>query len=135
MVQRVAFGALAIAVLVLLFIQDAAIARQSTALAGPLGDLLRRGSLIPLLFFVVLLRGAVELTESPGKDVKPHSARVPDDLVFFCRFSAAGWFGADVRDQEGLYWQLVALMATVRIRCCVLADILEARYPTWRPRC
>jgi len=117
MVQRVAYGALAIAVLVLLFVQDAVIAKQSIELAGPLGDLLRRGSLIPLLFIVVLLRGAVELDHIlRAKDVKPHSVFAYLMIVVLLLapwFSAAGWLGADVRDQEGLFWQLVVLMATV----------------------
>jgi len=117
MAQRVAYGVLAIAVLVLLFMQDVVIAKQSIELTGPFGDLLRRGSLIPLLFIVVLLRGAVELDRIlRAKDVRPHSAFAYLMIVVLLLapwFSAAGWLGADVRDQEGLFWQLVALMVTV----------------------
>ena len=117
MAQRVAYGVLAIAVLVLLFMQDVVIAKQSIGLTGPLGDLLRRGSLIPLLFIVVLLRGAVELDRIlRAKDVRPHSAFAYLMIVVLLLapwFSAAGWLGADVRDQEGLFWQLAALMVTV----------------------
>lgn len=117
MAQRVAYGALAIAVLVLLFMQDVLVAKHSIALVGPLGDLLRRGSFIPLLFVVVLLRGAMELDRIlRAKDVKPHSAFAYLMILVLLLtpwLSAAGWLGADVRDQEGLFWQLVALMATV----------------------
>ncbi len=117
MAQRVAYGAMAIAVLVLLFMQDVLIAKQSIGLAGPLGDLLRRGSLLPLLFIVVLLRGAVELDRLlRAKDINPHSVFAYLMIVVLLVtpwFSAAGWLGADVRDQEGLFWPLVALMVTV----------------------
>jgi len=117
MTQRVAYGAMAIAVLVLLFMQDVVIAKQSFELPGPLGDLLRRGSLIPILFIVVLLRGAVELNRLlRAKDYKPHSAFAYLMILVLLVtpwFSAAGWLGADVRDQEGLFWQLFALMVTV----------------------
>jgi len=117
MAQRVAYGTLAIAVLVLLFMQDVVIAKHSVELAGPLGDLLHRGSLIPLLFMVVLLRGALELDRIlRAKGVQPHSAFAYLMIVVLLLapwFSAAGWLGADVRDQEGLFWQLVALLVTV----------------------
>ncbi len=117
MAQRVAYGALAIAVLVLLFIQDVIIAKQSIETAGPLGELLRRGSLIPLLFIVVLLRGAVELNRIfRAKEIRPHSAFAYLMILVLLLtpwLSAAGWLGADVRDLEGLFWQLIALMATV----------------------
>ncbi len=117
MAQRVAYGAMAIAVLVLLFMQDVLIAKQSIGLAGPLGDLLRRGSLLPLLFIVVLLRGAVELDRLlRAKDINPHSVFAYLMIVVLLVtpwLSAAGWLGADVRDQEGLFWPLVALMVTV----------------------
>jgi phosphatidate cytidylyltransferase len=97
--------------------QDVVIAKQSIELAGPLGDLLHRGSLLPILFIVVLLRGAVELDRIlRAKDVRPHSAFAYLMIVVLLLtpwFSAAGFLGSDVRDQEGLFWQLVALMVTV----------------------
>ena len=117
MAQRVAYGALAIAALIWLFLQDVVIAKQSTTLAGPLGDLLKRGSLIPLLFLAVFLRGAMELDRIlRAKAVRPHTAFAYLMIVVLLLtpwLSAGGWLGSDVRDQEGLFWQLVALMATV----------------------
>lgn len=117
MAQRVAYGALAIVVLVLLFVQDVVIAKQSIGSAGPLGELLRRGSFVPLLFIVVLLRGAMELSHIlRAKDYRPHSVFAYSMILFLLLapwLSAAGWLGTDVRDQEGLFWQLVALMVTV----------------------
>ena len=59
--QRVAYGALAIAVLVLLFMVDVLIAQESDRLDGALGDLLRRGSVLPLTFLVLASLGAFEL--------------------------------------------------------------------------
>ena len=65
---------LAIGVLVLLFVQDVVIAREAVNVPGVLGDLLRRGSFIPLLFVFVLLRGAVELTRIlRAKGASPHA--------------------------------------------------------------
>ena len=117
MAQRVAYGALAIAVLIGIFLQDVLIARQSTTLAGPLGELFKRGSLIPLLFVAVLLRGAMELDRIlRAKAVRPHTAFAYLMVVVLLLtpwMSAAGWLGSGVREQEGLFWQLVALMAMV----------------------
>ena len=117
MAQRVAYGALAIAALILLFLQDVVVAKQSIELSGPLGDLLRRGSLLPLVFVAVFLRGAMELNHIfRAKDIRPHTTFAYLMIVVLLLtpwFSAAGWLGSEARDQEGLFWQLVALMVTV----------------------
>ncbi len=115
--QRVAYGALAIGVLVLLFMQDVVIAKHSVQLPGALGDLLRRGSLIPLLCIGVLLRGAMELNRILlAKEIRPHALFAYLMIVVLLLvpwLSAAGLLGSDVRDQEGLFWQLIAVMVTV----------------------
>ena len=117
MLQRTAYGVLVIAALVLLFVEDAAIAREAVSIAGPLGDLLRRGSLIPLLFLVVLLRGSLELNRILlAKGVKPHTV-FAGLMVFFLLaapwWSAAGWLGSGVAQREGLLWQLVGVLVTL----------------------
>ncbi len=115
MIQRIGYGALAIAVLVLLFVQDVVIAREAVAVAGPFGDLLRRGSLIPLLFVVVLLRASVELSRiMRAKGIRPHSGfanLMILALLLAPWLSAAGWLGSEVASQEGWMWQLSILMA------------------------
>jgi len=117
MLQRVGYGVVAIAVLVLLFLQDVVIAREAVNVPGAVGDLLGRGSLIPLLFVIVLLRGAVELTRILRvKGARPH-ARFAYLMVLFLLtapwLSAAGWLGSGVAAQEGLMWQLVGILATL----------------------
>jgi phosphatidate cytidylyltransferase len=121
MFQRVAYGILAIVVLLLLVLQDVVIARESVRIAGPFGELLRRGSLIPLFFVIMLLRASRELTRIlsnnsvPG-GARPHAAFANLMIVFLLLapwFSAAGWLGDGVAAQEGLIWQLTALMVTV----------------------
>lgn len=117
MLQRIGYGVLAIAVLVLLFVQDVVIAREAVNVSGALGDLLRRGSLIPLLFIVVLLRGAVELTRIlRAKGARPHARFVYLMVLFLLTapwFSAGGWMGSGVAEQEGLMWQLTGVTAAV----------------------
>lgn len=127
--QRIALGTLAIASLVGFFLADAEIATwaggESSAASWLLGDapttqsailrLLHRGNLIPLLVLALVLRGAGELLtllETTG--TKPHRrfALIMVAALFVAPwFSAAGWLGADIVSQEGLYWSLVLMIA------------------------
>ncbi len=118
MFQRVAYGILAIALLLLLFIQDVLIAKEvAVRVPGPVGELLRRGSLVPLLFVAVLLRASYELKRIfVAKGVRAHVAFANVMIVVLLLapwLSAAGWLGQGVAEQEGLIWQLTALMVTV----------------------
>jgi phosphatidate cytidylyltransferase len=60
-VQRVLYGVLAIAVLLGLFALDATIAQRMDELGGPVSRLLRRGSVLPVLFATLLTMAAFEL--------------------------------------------------------------------------
>jgi len=130
--QRVAYGTLTIASLVIVFLADAEIAAwaggQPSPLArylgnvpanlGPVARLLHRGNLVPLLVLTVVLRGAGELlTLFAAAGAKPHRrfALVMVAALFVAPwFSAAGWLGRDIASQEGFYWPLVLMiLATV----------------------
>lgn len=117
MLQRLAYGVLAIAGLVLLFVEDVEIARRAVGVSGPFGDLLRRGSLIPLLFIFVLLRGSVELNRILlAKGVKPHAVFAGLMVLFLLSapwWSAAGWLGSGVAEREGLLFQLAGVLVTL----------------------
>jgi phosphatidate cytidylyltransferase len=79
--------------------------------------LFRRGSLIPVLFLVVILRASKELSRIlTAKGARAHTAFARLMIVVLLALpwlSAAGWLGAGVAEQEGLLWQLCALMVTV----------------------
>ncbi len=117
MVQRVMYGALAIAVLVALFLLDAVIALECGRWDNPVGDLLRCGSAIPLAFLAVVLAGALEMDRLlRATGTLPHTrfALAMVAIAFVVPWlSAAGWLGADVASVEGLYWPLVAIAVTV----------------------
>ena len=115
--QRIAYGTLAIILLVLLFGLDIAIARWAEELEGAVGALLRRGSLLPLLFLVMLLGGAVELVRLlRAKAVRPHAVYAYSMiavLVLTPWLSAAGWLGSGIREADGLYWQAIWVAVAV----------------------
>ncbi len=117
MVQRVAYGALALTVLCLLFVADILIAEQFEATEGPIGDLLGRGNILPLLFLFVMLRGAVELGRLlRAKGARPHTPFAYLMIVILLLtpwLSAAGWLGSGVVEQEGLYWPIVWVIVAV----------------------
>ena len=115
MVQRVAYGTLAIAVLLGLFLLDVIIAGHAEGLAGPFGELFARGSVIPLTVLVMILLGAVELTRLLRlKGARPYALFayfVIGALLLTPWLSAAGWMGSRAAQVEGIYWQVVWLMA------------------------
>ena len=116
-VQRVFFGVLAIAVLVTLFQIDLVVALGSRERSGMMADLLSRGSVVPLLILVVLLRGAVEMHRGlRARGIRPHfrfACLMIAAVALAPWLSPAGWLGAGVADKEGLYWPLVLLAVTV----------------------
>ena len=117
MQQRIAYGSTAVAMLVLLFLLDIGIARQSQRWEGFLSDLLSRGSILPVAFLVIVLRGAFELNRlMRSSGARPH-ARFAYGMIALLMltpwFSAAGWLGSDPTDVEGLYWQLVWMIVAV----------------------
>jgi phosphatidate cytidylyltransferase len=124
MVQRLAYGALAIAVLVLLFMVDVLIAQESDKLDGLLGDLLRHGSVLPLVFLGLASLGAFELgrlLRAKGTEPNMIFAHVAIAALLLSPWlSAAGWLGASPAAIEGLYWQ-VAILAAAMIGAGILA--------------
>ncbi len=127
MAQRIAYGALAIASVVGLFLADAEIAAWAAGEAAPLSEilgdapanspilrLLSRGNLIPLLILAAVLRASAELMslfEATGaKPNRCFAYLMVAALAAAPWFSAAGWLGSDVASQEGLYWPLVLMI-------------------------
>ena len=129
MVQRVAYGAFVIAVLVLLFSADALIAdwaagtdARLVAAMGPpptgvLTDLLRHGSVVPLVFLCLIVAGAAELNRLlRAAGANPHSAfaLLATSVLFLSPWlSAGGVLGSSVEAREGLFWPLTILAASV----------------------
>jgi len=118
MSQRVAYGALAIAVLTLAFMLDITIAQAcSTRFDNALGDLFSRGSIIPLVFSLVAVAATLEL----GRFLRSTSAQ--PQMGFACLMvaalmlspwlSSAGWLGSSPAVVEGLYWQVFLLAFAV----------------------
>lgn len=117
LVHRVMYGTTAILVLLTLFTLDAFIAEMSLEVDGALGDLLYRGSILPLLFLVVISLGAYEMNRLlRAKAACPHalfSYLMIAALLLTPWLSAAGWLGSGPEEVEGLYWQIFWLMVTV----------------------
>ena len=115
-VQRVVYGAAAILGLLMLFTLDVLIAETSMEVDGALGDLLYRGSILPLFFLVTILLGAREMNRLlRAKAARPHalfSYLMIAALMLTPWLSAAGWLGSGPDEVEGLYWQIVWLMVT-----------------------
>ncbi len=115
--QRLRYGTLTILIFALLVALDVRIAHYAKTIPGSLGDLLQRGSLLPLACLLMVMLGAVELA-------KMLRARGMHPLVFFAYamvlvlmltpwLSAAGWLGTGPAQVEGLHWQVVVLAAAV----------------------
>ncbi len=127
--QRIAYGALAIASLVGLFLADAEIAAWATGEPSGISDLFgqapttdspvfrlfSRGSLIPFLILALVLRAAGELMslfEATGAKPNRRFAFIMVAALFVAPwFSAAGWLGSDIASQEGLFWPLTLVIA------------------------
>ena len=115
MTQRISYGTLAIVALVTIFTLDVRIAEDCRTLEGPIGDLLRRGSILPLTVLALVLRGAYEANRLLlATGATPHSRfayLMIAALILTPWLSAAGWLGDGVREVEGLFWQVIGLAA------------------------
>lgn len=113
MVQRVSYGTLAIVVILTVFALDVRIAESCRTLEGIWGDLLRRGSVLPVAVLLIVLRGAVEANRLlTATGARPHARFayvVITGLILTPWLSAAGWLGTGVREVEGLFWQMIWL--------------------------
>lgn len=117
MIQRVLFGALAIVLLVALFQLDRGIALHATSMPDRIGEILKRGSVIPMLFLVVLLLGAREMDRLlRARGVQPFSMfayLMIAAMLLLPWLSPAGLLGSRVADREGLYWPLVGVLGSI----------------------
>ena len=117
MAQRVSYGILAIVFVVTLCMLDALIADQAVDLPSPIGELLQRGSVMPLTFLVIFVVGAVELNHM----FRLRSAR--PYLAFACVMvglllispwlASAGLLGSSAAQVEGLYWQMIWMIVSI----------------------
>ncbi|UCF32820.1 MAG: phosphatidate cytidylyltransferase [Phycisphaerales bacterium] len=135
MQQRVLYGLLGVAMLVVICLLDAFIAhalidpdfiRPGSALGDvlrscfdeihdqPLGRLLARGSCIPIVFLGVVLLGAIEFRKLLiTRSLRPFAgfASIAIAAIFLSPWlSAAGWLGHEAVHVEGIYWPVVLLM-------------------------
>ncbi len=114
MAGRVAFGAVAIAGILVVVAVDVRVAQACHELKGPLGALLRRGSAVPICWLALILAGAVELGNiSRLKGARPHTSfaiLIIVGLVLTPWASAAGLLGHGAAEVEGLYWLVVWLL-------------------------
>ena len=114
--QRVVYGAVALLVIFALVVVDVVVA-ESCAWEGPIGDLLRRGSVIPLAATLMVLLGAVELGRLYRHSGRPGPSRFAYLMVAVLMLSpwlsAAGWLGEGAVQLEGVYWQIIWLAVAV----------------------
>lgn len=129
MTTRITYGAAAIMVLLGLFLLDVSIAKEAvlppdspfaaaaTWRDGPVGLLLRHGSVIPLLVLTLSLAGVAELdTLVRARGANPCTrfayAMVAASILvpWLC---PAGLLGEGVAQIEGLMWSLVCVMVSV----------------------
>jgi phosphatidate cytidylyltransferase len=129
MIQRTVYGAAALMVLLALFLLDAQIAREATvpldprvdAAAtwrnGPVGALLRHGSIIPLTVLLVALAGARELDQlmrSKGAEPCTRFALLMIGVAIVVPWlSPTGMLGSDVIALEGLVWSMTCVIVSV----------------------
>jgi len=127
--QRVTYGAAAILFLLSLFLLDVLIAKEATLPLGPdvvtvvtwrngpVGSLLRHGSVLPLTFFVVMLAGALELNRLlRAKGARPCSKFAYLMILLTLAvpwLSPSGLLGNGVAESEGLMWSIVCVMTTI----------------------
>jgi hypothetical protein len=116
-IQRVWFGAVTIAFLLALFIGDHLVAQWATEQSGVGMELLRRGSVIPLMFLIMLGLGVAEMIRLlRAKDVRPFiipSYVLTLGLVALPWLGPAGYLGTSIADLEGLYWQLLGVIVAI----------------------
>lgn len=127
-IQRIWFGAVAIAFVLTLFISDHLIAQWATERPEAGMDLLRRGSIIPLMFLTVLGLGVAEMIRLlRAKGIRPFvvpSYLLTLGLVALPWLGPAGYLGDSIADREGLYWSLLGVGASILLvgTFCVLRN-------------
>ncbi len=124
MTQRIVYGTLAIVSLVTLFALDVSIAKICEDWNGPVGELLRRGSVLPLATAFVFLLGAIELVQllrlRNASPFATYSYSMVVLIILAPWFAAAGWLGNGSAEIEGFLW-LVVFLALALVGGCVAA--------------
>ncbi len=117
MIQRTLFGALAILFLLVVFQTDRALGQLATTWSGPLGELARRGSTVPLLFILVFVFGTMEMTRLlRARGVRPFSMFALLMIVILLIlpwWSPAGLLGSGLAEREGLFWPLAGVLCSI----------------------
>jgi phosphatidate cytidylyltransferase len=115
MLQRITFGALIIAVILLLVVFDAVMATPGAS--ATLGLLMRRGSTIPLALIGVSIAACAELARlCRTVGLRPHAkwaVLLAAVLTASPWLSSVGWLGTSPTDLEGLRWQLIWVFVAI----------------------
>jgi len=116
-VQRIAYGTLAIAILVAVFVGDVGLAMRFGGVEGRVAELICRGSILPLVVFGLCLAGTRELIGLwRASGAKPHarfSILMVGVVLISPWLSAAGWLGSGPQLVEGLYWNILWMTVAV----------------------
>jgi phosphatidate cytidylyltransferase len=111
--QRIGYGATAIAVLLGVFLADAGIAMRLAQSEGMLAALFRRGSVIPAVVLAFCCVGAAEMVAMlRARGARPFAGfafAMIVTLVLSPWLSAAGWLGQQPAVLEGLYWPVISI--------------------------
>lgn len=115
--QRIIYGALALAVVTLLFLTDIRLAQMARESGGPLSYLLERGSCIPIALAVLLAAGALEMNRIfRYRGLSPHAGFAVLMVLATTLapwLSAGGLLGDGPSQVEGFLNILLVLAATV----------------------
>ncbi len=116
-IQRILFGAFTLAFLTVIFLFDRFVAQWALGVPGLGGELLRRGSVVPFFFAVVLFLGAMEMNRLLlARGFRPFTmASCLMTVVLFLLpwLAPAGLLGDSIADRERLYWPLAGVAMTL----------------------
>lgn len=124
-IQRIFFGAVAIAFLLALFAGDCALGQWATEQTSPAFELLRHGNIVPITFIIIIGLGVSEmlrLLRAKGYEPFAGPAYVLSiGLLVLPWLAPAGYLGESIADREGLYWPMVGIVFSVMVvgACCV----------------
>lgn len=111
------YGSTSVMVLISVFTADVLLAHYAQALDGPLGELLSRGNLIPIIWLAMACVGTWELIRLLRiKGINPHARLAYVAVIVFVLlpwFSSAGLLGDKPIHVEGFYWPKVWMVITV----------------------